>query len=90
MNAIIKFHLKSNPKTCGAFRGGELLTAETCGSAPHFVDMASSSFAYRPVGCLFDLGITTGTSPATFSPKRGVTREEMAAFLERLYLVLTS
>ena len=32
-----------------------------------------------------DLGITTGTTPTTYSPYFLVTREETAAFLARLY-----
>ncbi|MEZ5168018.1 MAG: S-layer homology domain-containing protein [Acidimicrobiales bacterium] len=64
--------------------------ADPCGSdtksAP-FVDMAGS-FAKSAVDCLYKLKITTGTSPVTYSPKALVTREQMAAFLARLYGVV--
>ena len=50
-----------------------------------FTDLAQSSFAYRDVACIFILGVTTGTSATTYSPKETVTREQMASFLARLY-----
>lgn len=68
----------------------EVVMGERCASVPGFIDVAATSFAFGPVGCLVDLEITTGTSAFTFSPERDVTREELAAFLERLYLALTS
>ena len=67
-----------------------IITGESCGSAPDFRDVARSSFAYRDIGCLLDLEITTGTGVGIYSPKDLVTREQMAAFLERLYLALTT
>ena len=48
-----------------------------------FGDVAGS-FAVEDIGCLAGLEITTGTSATTYSPDRGVTREETAAFLARL------
>ncbi|RMH66833.1 MAG: S-layer homology domain-containing protein, partial [Actinomyces sp.] len=54
------------------------------GPAP-FVDVAAGSFARGDVDCIFALGITTGTGPSTFSPSTVVTREQMAAFLARLW-----
>ena len=60
-------------------------------SQPHpFVDVAESSFAYDSIGCIYGLGVTTGTSSETYSPAGLVTREQMAAFLERLYNAVTS
>ncbi len=52
-------------------------------------DVSRRSFAFNAVGCLFNLGITTGTSPTTFSPSNLVTREQMAAFLARFYETIT-
>lgn len=53
---------------------------------PHpFVDVDPASYAAGPIGCLWQLGITTGTGPATFSPGDTVTREQMAAFAARFY-----
>ena len=66
-----------------------LLTGETCSIASPFPDVLASSFAFFDVGCIGSLGITTGTSPTTYSPANLVTREQMAAFLERLYKILT-
>ena len=39
---------------------------------------------------IYGLGITTGTTPTTFSPRAGVTREQMASFIARLYRTLTN
>ena len=52
-----------------------------------FGDVASS-FALADIGCIFGLGITTGTSATTFDPIDPVTREQMAAFLARLWRAL--
>ncbi len=61
------------------------VTGKPCGSAPSFLDVPIWSFAYTDIGCLNDLGVTTGTSAFTYSPGQNVTREEMAAFIARLY-----
>ncbi|MEQ8840877.1 MAG: serine hydrolase [Acidimicrobiales bacterium] len=50
-----------------------------------FADVDASSFAVADIACLRGLGITTGTSPTTFEPGAFVTREQMAAFLARLW-----
>ncbi len=54
-----------------------------------FTDVSEDSFAYDDVTCIYLLGVTTGTSPTTYSPDRYVTREEMAAFMGRLYRAVT-
>ncbi|MEM7143075.1 MAG: S-layer homology domain-containing protein [Actinomycetota bacterium] len=52
---------------------------------PHpFLDVAETSFAWDDISLIYDYGITTGTSPTTYSPTDAVTREQMAAFLGRL------
>ncbi len=53
-----------------------------------FTDLAAQSYALADVGLLYDLAITTGTSPTTYSPHANVTREQMAAFLARLWQAL--
>jgi hypothetical protein len=58
------------------------------GSADPFTDVSATSFAREDITCIFNLGVTTGTSSTTYSPKDNVTREQMAAFLSRLYTVL--
>ena len=65
------------------------ITGKDCGSPAPFVDVPTSSFAYHDIGCIFSLGITTGTSDTTYSPGQYVTRAQMAAFIERLYNLLT-
>ncbi|RMH79456.1 MAG: hypothetical protein D6683_06165, partial [Actinomyces sp.] len=41
-------------------------------------DVAVSSFAFGDVGCLFELGVTTGVAPGRYGPAEVVTREQMA------------
>ncbi len=66
------------------------ITGQDCGTAPtQFVDVSASSFAYNDVGCLSLLGVTNGTGPNTYSPAANVTREQMAAFIARLYRTIT-
>jgi hypothetical protein len=52
-----------------------------------FADVWTSSYAYESIGCIYALGITTGTSATTYSPQDDVTRQQMASFLARLYRV---
>lgn len=54
-----------------------------------FVDVASSLYASVDIECLRALGVTNGTSPTTYSPAEAVTREQMAAFLARLFRQVT-
>ncbi len=62
----------------------------TCptGTTP-FTDI-NGSFAEGDIACIYALGITTGTSATTYSPKAEVTREQMAAFLARTWRALGS
>jgi hypothetical protein len=53
-----------------------------------FDDVDSTSFAYDDIHLIFDLGITTGTGQTTYSPADPVSREQMAAFLNRLHALL--
>ena len=54
-----------------------------------FVDVLESSSAYNDIGRIYGLGITTGTTPTTYSPANNVTRAQMASFLARLYKATT-
>jgi hypothetical protein len=57
----------------------------SCSNAPTpFVDIGGS-FAAADIACIYALGITTGTSPTTYSPGAAVTREQMASFLARFW-----
>jgi hypothetical protein len=68
-----------------AFGGTATAAIVTCPTAPHgFTDVPASSFAAADIACIKALGITTGTSPTTYSPDDSVTREQMAAFIGRL------
>ncbi|MCP3937652.1 MAG: hypothetical protein GY708_20040 [Actinomycetia bacterium] len=62
----------------------------TCPTTPAhgFTDVPATSFADDDITCIKALGITTGTGDGTYSPDRAVTREEMAAFLARLWRAL--
>ena len=67
--------------------GGE---SDSCPGAPiPFVDVSTTSFAYHHITCIYGLGVTTGTGPTTYDPGGYVTREQMAAFLARLYRAIT-
>ena len=63
----------------------------TCptGTIP-FTDVSSSSFALLDIICIYGLGITTGTSATTYSPDDPTSRDQMAAFLARLYRILAT
>ena len=51
---------------------------------PSFSDVPVSNEFYKQIEWLKHTGITTGTSPTTYSPVANVTREQMAAFMYRL------
>ena len=54
-----------------------------------FQDDDGSTFE-DDINALAAAGITTGTSPTTFSPDEPVTREQMAAFIERAFSIPAS
>ena len=55
-----------------------------------FLDMAMASWAHRSdIVCIYELGVTNGTSATSYSPLDTVTRQQMASFLARLYEVVT-
>ncbi|GJM38351.1 MAG: hypothetical protein DHS20C19_17180 [Acidimicrobiales bacterium] len=56
--------------------------------ATPFTDVPDSSFAVDDIARLYGLGVTTGTSATTFSPDDTVTREQMAAFVARLFAAI--
>lgn len=68
----------------------EALTETPCTGAHPFIDVPTTAYYSAPVGCIYNLGITTGTSAITYSPGNTVTRDQMAAFLARTYVSLTS
>ena len=62
------------------------LTGEECsGGTTPFTDVSATSFAKNDIPCIYGLGITTGTTPTTYAPGDFVTREQMAAFIGRLW-----
>lgn len=62
-------------------------TPESDGEYP-FDDVDPDSFAYDDIRLIFELGITTGTGQTTYSPADEVSREQMAAFLNRMHELL--
>ncbi|WP_166786705.1 S-layer homology domain-containing protein [Jeotgalibacillus salarius] len=50
-----------------------------------FADVSNDSWEAAYVKALVDAGITTGTSPDTFSSYDNVTRYQLAAFIHRIY-----
>ncbi len=55
-----------------------------------FLDVPADSFALADIGCILSLNVTHGTSATTYNPTGNVTREQMAAFLARLYRAITT
>ncbi len=51
--------------------------------APSQFSDVVTSWQITPIGWLLEAGITTGTTPATFSPNATVTRGQLATFLHR-------
>ena len=49
-----------------------------------FTDVPNTSTYHRDIDAIRDAGITTGCAPSLYCPKDFVTREQMAAFLNRL------
>jgi hypothetical protein len=61
-------------------------THVVCPAGPMpFADVPSTSFAVDDIACIYNLGVTTGTSPTTFDPYSHATREQVAAMFARLY-----
>ncbi|MEO0493211.1 MAG: S-layer homology domain-containing protein [Actinomycetota bacterium] len=61
------------------------LECEPYANPAPFADVNGGSFAVHDVGLLFDLEITNGTSPTSYGPTDPVTRQQMAAFLGRIW-----
>ncbi|MEM7140443.1 MAG: S-layer homology domain-containing protein [Actinomycetota bacterium] len=60
-----------------------MLVPATAYATHVFDDVPDGAFYAEPVEWAFDNGITTGTSPTTFSPLDDVTRGESVTFLKR-------
>lgn len=60
------------------------LEGEPRGGSEPFVDVDAGAFYADAVAWMATTGVTTGTSPVTFSPDRLVTRGEFATFLHRI------
>ena len=54
------------------------------GSPPHPFSDVVKDWQQEPVSWMADLGVTTGTSPTTYSPDDDLTRGQLAALLHRL------
>jgi len=63
---------------------------ESCDETPDtgFLDI-DGSFAADDIACISHLGVTTGTSETTYDPVDAVSREQMAAFIARLWRTLS-
>ena len=72
-----------------AARFYETVVGKSCDGAHPFHDVPESSFAASAIGCVATLGVTTGTTPSTYSPYETVTREQMAAYIGRLYRAIS-
>lgn len=56
---------------------------EPAGGGEPFADVGPGDWYADAVGWMVNSGVTSGTSPTTFSPDRPVTRGEMATFMHR-------
>lgn len=65
------------------------ISGDSCDSGAFSFADASDSFATADIACIYELGITIGTSPTTYAPDHSVTREQMASFMARLYRTIT-
>ena len=61
---------------------GTVLAPPAAAQTP-FTDVPAGVFYTEPVAWIANVGITTGTSPTTYSPNEIVTRAQMATFLWR-------
>ena len=57
---------------------------EPKGTTQPFTDVSKDAYYYQAVAWAVEQGITQGTSPATFSPDRTVTRGQTVTFLYRM------
>lgn len=57
----------------------------TAWASHQYSDVPSSNDFHDDIDWISDMGITLGCGPSTFCPSENVTREQMAAFLYRLY-----
>ena len=60
-------------------------TAEDVVEEPRFTDVPAGAFYSTPVEWLAETGVTSGTSPTTFSPHQNITRGQFATFMWRFY-----
>ena len=58
------------------------------GASSPFVDVNRSSPHAPNIDCLYELGITQGTSPTTYEPSVNLTASQISRFLLRLWLKL--
>ena len=79
----------NNGGTGGATQG-DIATLPPC-PAPTlpFTDV-TNVISTADIACIYGLGITRGTSRTTYSPDRPVDRDQMAAFLARLWRALAA
>jgi hypothetical protein len=67
----------------------EVSNAVCAGTEDPFTDVPANSFARDDITCIYDLGVTTGRDATTYDAVSDVTREQMAAFMARLYRAIT-
>ena len=69
---------------CAAMLGAAVAFPLGVIASHNFSDVPPGSFYHGDIGAIADAGITTGCGGGRFCPKDYVTREQMAAFLNRL------
>ena len=58
----------------------------TYSSTPYFTDVTPTTFGFKWIQKLKELGITAGCGATTYCPTQTVTRDQMAIFIERIRL----
>jgi hypothetical protein len=60
----------------------------TYSTSPYFTDVQSSTFGFKWIQKLYELGVTSGCGSNMYCPAQVVTRDQMAVFIERVRLGL--
>ncbi len=78
---IVGLQLGRSPTVGGPDAGGEAPVAET-----PFADLGDASSVHREnIRRIYGIGVTTGTSDTTFSPRAPASLQQVASFLARLF-----
>ena len=75
-------------RTCPA--NEDSANEDSANEDPPFSDVAEDSPHAAGINCMAALGVAAGTTAGTFLPSEPVSRAQMATFLVRFYVALTT